>query len=255
MQLLLSNEPLMAFSRRVPTGLQVIQFSMPRYEYLYTDPFPIRVFVLTKLQAPDAQGFPIDSEQSMIEQAQEELLSSLPNDGTIIYMGRVIHKGTCVLVLYAKFEGILGPGPACQIRGSRYVWDVHYANDPNYLFLQYKLAPSAKEIRRIKDAEVLGALTGAGDQPFAPRPIQFYGLFEHQEWATSASQELAQRGFRCSQPSAMPGSQRYPWSLMFQKTSSTEPATIEDLSASAQETINNHGGQYDGWTCDPVPGR
>jgi hypothetical protein len=252
MRLLDLQESMIVFSRRVQTGLQILKVSLHRWEHLQNDPMPWRVWAVATLQAPDGQGFPIQSERDMLDVAEADLLSRIPDDGNTICLGSITHRGQHVVILHSKYHNVLGEPPTSRVRGQQYRWDVYTEEDPEYNFLHVKLIPNAKEQRRIRDAEVLAALAAAGDREEVPRPLTFYGLFEHQEWADAAAQELAAAGFRPSPASALPGNSRTPWSLMFQRSSPTDQQSIESISASAQEILNQCGGYYDGWTCEPV---
>jgi hypothetical protein len=247
------KEPMTMYSRRTQSGMQIIKVSLPRWEHLQAYHFPYRTWAVVTMQAPDSDGFPIDMERKMLEQAEAELVSRLPKDGTVAYMGSITHAGQIALVIHSVAAGLFQIPESGRVRGSHYVWDVYNAEDAQYEFLQLKLIPTLKEQRRIRDAEVLAALANARDNDAVPRPLTFYGLFPDQPSADAAGEYLAQAGFRVKPASEMPGNKRYPWSLMLQKTSQTDAVSIENVSSLAGETITHYGGIYDGWSCEPVP--
>jgi hypothetical protein len=254
MKLLDARESMTVFSRRTPNGLQIIKVNLPRWEHIQGVPMPYRTWAVVTMQAPDGDGFPIDMERQLLEKAEVELLSRLPKDSAAAYMGSITHRGQIAITLQSKNGDLFQIAETGRVRGSRYVWDIYTAIDPQYEFLQLKMIPSLKEQRRIRDAEVLGALAQAKDNDAVPRPLTFYGLFPDKPSAEGAADYLTQAGYRVKPPSEMPGNKRYPFSLMIQKTSQTDAGSIEAVSAMVGETVTHYGGIYDGWSCEPVPG-
>lgn len=249
-----SSETLTEYSRELPTGRMVIRVGIAQSEKAMREGFPWRVWAVTNLQAPNSDGLPMDAEAQLLHAAEAELLADVPGDGNTLYLGNIIHEGRYVCVLHSRENGIFGQHASTRIYGQRYVWDVYIENDAAGEFLQRKFLPTIDERRRIKDQEVLSALAGARDNSVVPRPITFYGLFPKRESAEAAAAKLHQQGFRISAPSEMPGKADLSWSLMFQRTAPTEAATIDRLSAVAEGLCRQHGGTYDGWSCEPVEG-
>lgn len=254
MKLLDVKEAMTVFSRRTPYGLQIIKVSLPRWEHIQPLPMPFRTWAVVTMQAPDNDGFPIDMERQLLDQAEAELVSRLPNDNSVVYMGSIVHRGQIALTFHSKSGNLFQVESAGRHRGSRYVWDIYTEQDHEYEFLQKKMIPTLKEQRRIRDAEVLAALAQANDNDAVPRPLTFFGLFPDANSAEAAGEYLAQAGYRVKPPSEMPGNKRYPWSLTIQKTSQTDSTSIEGVSAMVGETFTHYGGIYDGWSCEPVPG-
>jgi len=249
------NDNLVHFSRSVPTGTILLSVNMTRWEQLQRELFPHRIWAVTTLQAPDPTGFSSPAEAKLLRQAEEELAGRFVDNRTTVYLGALTHAGQHVAVFHSKSDNLLGNGPAHRILTTRYLWDVYYGEDPAYDFLRLKMIPSAREHRRVRDAEVLGALANAQDNTIVPRPLTFYGLFPAPQNAEMAAQQLLRAGFRPSPASQMPGNSALPWSLMFQRSCRTDPETIERISSAADEIIEACGGAYDGWSCEPVPMR
>lgn len=240
------------FVRESEAGLLYYQTHVGRCERVFQGGFPWRVWAVANLQAPDASGQPLAEERNMIETATEELLGQVAHPDDVLFLGTVIHQGQYVLVLHSRLANALAAPPASRLYGSHYQWDVYTEEDADAEFLQLRFFPSVDELRQIKDQEVLEALAGANDNPIAPRPITFFGLFPKQDLAQNAARELDQQGFRTSPPSEMPGKNKFSWSLMFSRTASTEPDVIEHLSGTAARIVRREGGHYDGWECAPM---
>lgn len=242
------------FARNLSGGTMLLAVDVRSCERVINEDFTWRVWAVTSLQAPDQYGLPMDAENEMLAQALEELTVAIPNDGTVVYLGTMVHDGTLVACFHSAMPGLFGNAPSSRINGSRYEWFVYTEEDRSSEFVRLKLLPTPQEKRRIQDREVLDALAEAGDNNVVPRPITFYGLFRAEDEALSAARMLDAQGYRTTPPSKMPGKGEFNWSLSFTRTASTEYHTIDHVSATAHEICVNYGGHYDSWSCEPVVG-
>lgn len=240
--------------RETPQGPLIIQVDVRQCEELYLHSCPFRIWAVAHMQAPDQEGMPMDAESEMLQTALVELIEQLPDDGSIYFLGTMMHQGSYVAIFHSHVDNIMGDPPATIIPSSRYDWYVYTQEDESYEFLKLKMVPTPTERRQLQDEEILGALADAGDQSIVPRPITFYGLFKREEDAVSAASDLDQQGYRTAPPSEMPGKSEFKWSLSFTRTAPTEPQVIEDVSATAHDICITYGGHYDGWSCEPVEG-
>ncbi|CAN5316622.1 hypothetical protein BH09SUM1_BH09SUM1_21570 [soil metagenome] len=241
------------FSRKIPTGVMQLKTDLASCEAIQKNALPFRTWAIATMQTPDDEGFPMEAERQVLENAERELMGRVGSENTV-FLGSISHGGKYVVVIHSKDRQAVGHGPRSRIRGSVYGWDVYVDEDPDYFFVRYKLMPTAKEQRRIKDAEVINKLTAANDHLEAPRPLTFYALFSEKELADSAMNAFTTAGFRTAPASSMPGKGDYSWSLMLQKSSAADPMSIEQISAKAEEICHLYGGHYDGWSCEPVAG-
>lgn len=235
-------------------GVQLLRVDTTLAEQLAkSGGYPVCIWAVTSFLTPGGDGLPLEAEVRLISQEEQELIGRVINGGQAVYIGSIQHAGQHVSVFHARQGGVLGPEPACRYQAPRYLWDVYYNNDPAFEFLTVKMLPTAKEQRRIKDAEILQLMCDAGDNPDVPRPITFYGLFPDPTSASECSTELSRGGFRPTNPSELPGRSGYGWSMMFTRTAQTDPEDIERFSSMAQEICLRYGGMYDGWECAPIP--
>lgn len=243
-----------AIARQDAAGTMLLRIHNALCERAMREDFPWRIWAVTPLQAPQDSGLPMEAEREMVAHAERELLTSIPDDGTTLFLGSIVHAGSYVCVLHSTIATAFGPPPYARYEGTHYTWDIYIEQDNDREFLVKKFILTEDEKRQLRDHEVLDALTEAGDNPVVPRPITFYGLFRTSSDAKEAGQRLQQKGFRVATPTELPGKSQYPWSLMFQRTSPTEPETIDRLSFQADTAIRQSGGNYDGWSCEPVEG-
>lgn len=229
-----------------------IKVNMTNCERVLGGGYPLRIWAVSTIEAPDRDGLPHDAEYQVLVEAEAELLGRITGHDTTLYLGHMLHQGSHVTVLHGQAEGeALGEG-ARLIHGQRQ-WAVYTAPDPESLFLRRSMMPRRSELRRLRDTEILQALAEANDNPVVPRLLTFYALFPGRDLAEQAAGELDRSDFAPSPPSRMPGNGAYPWSLMFSCMASTEPEVIEQISSLADEICDRHGGHYDGWSADPNP--
>ncbi|MCC6546494.1 DUF695 domain-containing protein [Candidatus Sumerlaeota bacterium] len=213
--------------------------------------FPWRVWAVTALKAPGNDGLPSEEEHRELIDAERELLLRIPDDDNAIFLGHLHHQFHHVTVLHCRAADVLAKPPAASIRGRRYTWSIYTESDPSYNFVRAKFLPSNAEFRRHRNAEILALLRKEGDNPAAPRVINFYGMFLRLHDAELAASQLTKKGFRPTAPSEMP-KQAYPWSMMFQRVSPTDTDSIEKVTETCESVCNECNGYYDGWECEII---
>lgn len=243
------NQPLTAFARQLPEGPAMAHVNLNAWGAVQREQFPWRVWAVTALKAPGDDGLPSAEEHRELIDAERELLSRIPDGDEAIFLGHFHHQFHHVTVLHCRAADILAAPPAARIRGRRYLWHVYTESDPSYNFLRTKFLPTDTEFRRHRNSEILRLLKEAGDNPAAPRVINFFGMFLRLPDAEMAAGQLTKRGFRPTAPSEMP-KQAYPWSLMFQRVSPTDPDSVEKMTAACESICTACNGYYDGWECE-----
>lgn len=246
------NDHYLHFSRFARQGLMEIRVNMTNCEKVLGGDFPLRIWAVTDVDAPDENGLPMDEEYQLLVDSEAELLGRINDNGATLYLGHILHQGQLVTVLHSQVQASATEG-ARRLGGSSRQWIVYTAPDAEYRFMERKLMPQREELRRMSDHEVLSALQAANDNPIVPRLLTFYGLFAQQDLAEQAAAVLNQNEFTASPPSQMPGSGEYSWSLMFSCMATTEPDVIEQISSLADQICAHYQGKYDGWSADPVP--
>jgi hypothetical protein len=247
------NDQYAHFSRYVPTGLMEIRVNISNCERVLAGDYPCRILAVTTIQAPDEHGLPINAEYDLLVESERSFLARLESRGSeLLYIGHILHQGSHVVVLHGADATAVDDQDAIVIRDGRRQWDVYTSADPMGRFITLKMMPLREELRRVRDGEVLAALAAANDIPTVPRLLTFYALFRTEAEADGAAALLDQNQFTASPVSQMPGSGDYKWSLMFSCVAPTEPEVIEQISALADSICAQFGGQYDGWSADPM---
>ncbi|MCC5878022.1 MAG: DUF695 domain-containing protein [Candidatus Sumerlaeia bacterium] len=246
------NDQYLHFSRYARQGLMEIRVNMTNCEKVLAGDFPLRIWAVTDIEAPDADGLPMDEEYQTLVDSEAELLGRINDNGATLYLGHILHQSQLVTVLHSRVQGSSISEGARRLGGSKRQWTVYTASDAEYRFVERKLMPQRAELRRMSDLEVLNALQAANDNPVVPRLLTFYGLFPQQGLAEQAAAVLNENDFTASPPSQIPGTGEYSWSLMFSCMATTEPDVIEQISNLADDICAHYQGKYDGWSADPV---
>lgn len=228
-----------------------IRVNMTNCERVLAGGFPLRIWAVTDVEAPDQNGLPMDEEYQVLVDGEAELLGRIQDNGATLYLGHILHQGKLVTVLHSQVKAGMSEG-ARSLAGGRRHWHVYTSQDEECRFILGKLMPQQEEVRRMRDQEVLAALMDANDNPIVPRLLTFYSLFSQEDLAQQAASVLDQNEFAVSPPSRMPGSGEYAWSLMFSCMATTEPDVIEQISSLADDICSQYHGKYDGWSADPV---
>jgi hypothetical protein len=194
---------------------------------------PVRLDV-EAAYAADPDGNPLDvTGITRIEDAVRACLSALGGE----YVGRVIGGGR------ARFTGHIPaepPAPVSVAGGS-----VAIAYDPHWAYVRDNLAPDERQHQMLSDLAMVEVLSGYGDPLSAPREVAHLAYFSGQQPAEQAAAELRADGFAAVVERDDEGE----FALTALRRDPVQPPRVHDLAWGVKETVERHGGTYDGWNC------
>ena len=156
------------------------------------------------------------------------------------YIGRVASQGRC------RFTAHLPVRPSVEVNipglpGAEVL--VEY--DPHWAYVRDTLAPDARQHRLLADRHVLALLAAEGDELNAKRDVAHVAFFAAEASAAEAAAALRAEGFNATVEPDGEGD----FALTAVRSDPVAPPQVHDLSWRVQETVEQHGGTYDGWTC------
>jgi hypothetical protein len=197
-------------------------------------PFRLDVFVGV---TSGADGLPTDGAQ--IAELEDTVRASADRLGGV-YVGRLASAGVCRLVAHIPLE------PASPVTLSDYpTAPVATAYDPHWAFVRDVLGPDERQHRLLEDLEVVGVLQGQGDPLAVPRQVAHVAFFPIRSGAEEAAAVLRADGFSAVVEPDDEGE----YSLTALRSDPVAPPVVHDLTWGVKETVERHGGTYDGWNC------
>jgi len=199
---------------------------------------PIRLDVEVPVDAgPD--GLPLDGAQvAGLEDAVRAVLAGLGG----AYIGRVATGGTC------RFTAHLPARPATPIElatPTPVPATVTTTDDPQWTYVRQTMAPDERQHNLIADLAVVGILAGHGDPLVVPRDVEHVASFPAQAPAEDAAAALRADGFAATVERDDEGA----FALTALRMDPVAPPVVHELSWAVKETVERHGGTYDGWHC------
>jgi hypothetical protein len=156
------------------------------------------------------------------------------------YVGRVASAGRCRFVVHLPVE------PASPVTlASLPQATIRTEYDPHWAYVRDSLAPDERQMRMLADRAMLGALSEQGDPLGTPRAVEHIAYFAEQDRAEQAAADLRTDGFAASVELDDEGD----YALTASRRDAVAPPRVHELSWAVQETVERHGGTYDGWTC------
>jgi Regulator of ribonuclease activity B/Family of unknown function (DUF695) len=197
---------------------------------------PVRLDALVDVTAgPD--GLPTDGAQvAEIEDAVRAAVVAIGG----VYLGRVATAGTCLFTAYLPAEPAtpvtLAPAGSARI-------STEY--DPHWAYARDILAPDERQHRLIADLALVESLAGQGDPLAVPREVEHLAFFPAQAGAEEAAADLRADGFAAVVERDDEGE----FALTALRRDPVAPPVVHELSWAVKETVERHGGTYDGWNC------
>jgi hypothetical protein len=202
---------------------------------------PVRVDVEAPYAA-DAEGLPADgAEVSRLEDAVRRAVSGL--DGA--YVGRVAGAGRVRFTAHVAAEPT-APVSVPGVPGA----EARTEYDPHWAYVRDALTPDDRQHRVIADLAVVGDLAQGGDPLTSPRGVAHVAVFADQTGAERAAGDLRTSGFTTGVERDDEGE----FVLTAVRTDPVAPPGIHELTWSVKETVERHGGTYDGWNGAPAAG-
>jgi hypothetical protein len=153
------------------------------------------------------------------------------------YVGRVVGGGVARFTAHLPVE----PVEPVAVQGAT----VTTAYDPHWAYVRDNLAPDDRQHQLLSDLAVVGVLSGHGDPLATPRDVAHVAWFPGRPAAEQAAADLRADGF-----DALVEEDDGVFALTALRRDPVEPPRVHELSWAVKETVERHGGTYDGWNCD-----
>jgi hypothetical protein len=199
---------------------------------------PVRLDIEVPVDA-GLDGLPADGAQvATFEDAVRAVVVGLGG----AYIGRVATRGTC------RFTAHLPAPPAAPIElatPTPVPATVTTTQDPHWTYVQQTMAPDERQHNLIADLAVVGVLAGHGDPLVVPRDVEHVAFFPAQAPAEDAAAALRADGFAATVERDDEGA----FAVTALRMDPVAPPVVHELSWAVKETVERHGGTYDGWHC------
>lgn len=157
------------------------------------------------------------------------------------YLGRVVSGGGCRFTAHLPAE----PAAPVTVPGAPQA-RVRTGYDPHWAYVRDALAPDDRQQRLIEDLAVVGVLSDHGDPLATPRDVAHVAFFAEQAPAELAAAALRADGFSASVERDDEGD----FALVALRRDPVAPPRVHELAWAVKETVEGHGGIYDGWNCE-----
>jgi Regulator of ribonuclease activity B/Family of unknown function (DUF695) len=200
---------------------------------------PVRLDVATEYPI-DPQGLPFGGGGGLdkLEEAVRATASSLGG----AFVGRVAGGGVC------RFTAHLPTRPKEPVdlgADAGRNMDVSAEYDPHWAYVRDRLAPDERQHQLLTDLAVVGVLAEHGDAVRIPRQIAHIAYFAEPDSAESAAADLRADGFAATVQRDDEGE----FALTALRCDPVSPPGLHELTWAVKETVERHGGSYDGWNC------
>jgi regulator of RNase E activity RraB len=205
------------------------------------------LWAFAPLKTSDGAGGCAEEERRTLDAINATLgeVLELRNGG--LYAGMRLQEGWAELYYYAAWS----KGAEKQFRD---VFKQHgYAQiefganrDAQQAFYYETLCPDAYELQQVKNREIIGELSRAGDDLSAPRPVEHYLFFQTSSAMQRAATQLVEQQGRIETGLHEEG--RYPHGLMLERVHDCRPETLEAETAPLIALADKEYGIYRGWS-------
>jgi Regulator of ribonuclease activity B/Family of unknown function (DUF695) len=197
---------------------------------------PVRMDVFVGVTSDD-DGLPTDGAQ--IAELEDAVRAAAARLGGV-YVGRVASAGVCRFAAHIPVE------PTTPITLSDFpTAPVATAYDPHWAFVRDVLGPDERQLRLLEDLDMVEVLQGQGDPLGTPREVAHVAFFPARSAAEEAAAVLRADGFAAVVEPDDEGE----FSLTALRRDPVAPPVVHDLTWAVKETVERHGGTYDGWNC------
>ncbi len=193
---------------------------------------PVRMHVVVGYSAtPD--GLPADWAQ--LAEVEDQVRAVVTRPG--VYVGRLASAGRCTFTAHLPAQ----PAAAVALPGV----EVSTEYDPHWAYVRDALAPDDRQYRLLDDLAVVGILARAGDGLTTPRPVAHVAIFAGPDAAQQAAAELTENGYATTVERDDEGD----FTLTAIRSHPVAPPAVHELTWAVKETVERHGGGYEGWNC------
>jgi hypothetical protein len=194
---------------------------------------PVRLDVVAGYEA-DAGGQPRNVAQlAALEDAVRDCVAALGGQ----YIGRVVGGG------HARFTAHLPAEPPQPVAIA--ATSATTAYDPHWAYVRDSLAPDERQHQMLSDLAMVDVLSVHGDRLTTPREVAHIAYFAAQREAEQAAADLRADGFAAVVERDDEGD----FALTALRRDPVEPPRVHELAWGVKETVERHGGTYDGWNC------
>jgi hypothetical protein len=194
---------------------------------------PVRLDVEAVYPA-DPDGNPFDATDiTRVEDAIRACVAGLGGE----YVGRIVGGGRARFTAHIATE----PFQPVTIAGG----SVTTAYDPHWAYVRDNLAPDERQHQMLSDLAMLDVLSGHGDPLSIPREVAHLAYFSAQQPAEQAAADLRADGFAAMVERDDEGE----FALTALRRDPVQPPRVHELAWGVKETVERHGGTYNGWNC------
>ncbi|MGE5828624.1 MAG: DUF695 domain-containing protein [Micromonosporaceae bacterium] len=157
-----------------------------------------------------------------------------------VFVGRVACAGLCRYTAHLPAAAAQPPRGA-SLDGA----EVSTEYDPHWAYVRDHLAPDERQAQLLADLLVVTALRQHGDVLDRIREVEHVALFAGPDPANDAATALRAEGFSV----AVERDDEGEFVLLATRRDAVVPPAVHEVSWTVKESIERHGGSYDGWSC------
>ncbi len=199
------------------------------------------------LREPDANGFPSEAEQTLLDQLEARIMEIVSANLNGVYVGRMTFNGMRTFCSYASTdENYEALTTHVMESFSDYAWGVDTADDPAWSMYREQLLPTKYDKQSMKNAQVVNALFEAGDQIDQPRDVRHWAYFPTDEARQAYIQRVTDGGMTVESQSEH-DDKALPFGVATAMNHAVAGMYIDDLTCGLLDIAEDLGGEYDGW--------
>ena len=211
---------------------------------LTAKPWLLWVWVYSRAPRPD--GLSDNKEAPTLYKIEDALAVHLRDACQATLSGRITTEGRREFYFYGQTTtGFRHAADAAMKSFEDYRFDLGTKHDPNWSQYMDVLHPSADDLERIKNIDVLEALKKAGDVSSVAREVQHWFYFASEESRARFRSAAIAAGFSVSSESESEG--KSPFGIVLARTQSVEQASIDQTVIELLHLAQRFDGDYDGW--------
>jgi len=207
---------------------------------------PWLLWVWLYFQSPRADGLSETKEAPEIFKIEDALTQQLSRSCGAILSGRITTEGRREFYFYGETRIGLSEAVATALADfPGYRFDIGEQEDS--LWEQYLnvLYPSAEDLERIKNRDLLDVLEEKGDVLTAAREVEHWMYFPTEASRASFRKAAVEAGFRIASDSKVAGALSFGISIV--RTQAVEQAIIDATVIELLNLTRQFRGEYDGW--------
>ena len=191
--------------------------------------------------APGPTGLPDATDLPYLGELDDAVRAAVEGlDGA--YVGRRATGGVCRFTAALPAEP--GRPPTLPARGDERP-SVRTEYDPHWAYVRDHLAPDERQAQLMGDLMVVQVLQEQGDTLQAAREVDHVAYFPEPEPAEAAATALRADGFDAEVERDDEGE----YVLTASRNDPVAPPALHELTWAVKESVERHGGTYDGWSC------